>query len=289
MRADEQNHQDRKLQSIIERFSRLIEKRYDCFLKWQWNDKQNSTLMEGDDLDHPWTIPLSHSVQKDSLHHWNGNQRFGCVQLYPRHSLSPLQLKEIKELITAIINPTLHLWDQMALLQQEESHLYLNTEKEKSNTSNVISIRSKSSSQFNKSHVNPTDTLPPPSPLPSCLIQASTTVEIHQIALRLHESTQKSYFIHFADLKIDFDKQYPYPLSSLLPLSFLTIFVPEIVQLTPNEEYLLLEWVNHRKNEPHEFQLIVGTIFPYEQILNTSSACRKSLLNLLTIYTIGVN
>jgi hypothetical protein len=68
-----------------------------------------------------------------------------------------------------------------------------------------------------------------------CLIESSNLSDIHKMAVELHEHSQRYAFMHYSDL----DKETRLNLSELISLGSISLFIPNILLLSKEEQEVL--------------------------------------------------
>jgi hypothetical protein len=108
-----------------------------------------------------------------------------------------------------------------------------------------------------------------------CLIEANYLSEIHKMAFELHTHSQRYAFVDYRDL----DASKRVVRDELCSMGLITIYVPDILELSVNEQQALYEMM---KTEISERPLLmVGTIIPYAE-LRQVEALEKGFLTALS-------
>jgi hypothetical protein len=108
-----------------------------------------------------------------------------------------------------------------------------------------------------------------------CLIEGAFVSEIHKLALELHGQSHRYVFMEYRDLSQEAREN----VDELLSLGGISLFVPNILDLDPRAQSVLLELTSH--NTLHRPLLMVGSTLPYAD-LRGEAGVNPDLLALLS-------
>jgi hypothetical protein len=194
-----------------------------------------------------------------------------AIGLWGLRSQKPLedrQVSEVLEMFHAILGALRSLEEQrqdLESLQREMEKTYSGL------PSNVIPMRRRESPQGHAA--GPRWTI-----RRDCLVEAKSIGEAHKMATELHAHSFRYAFLEFRDL----DSKQRQWIPDLLGLGCLTIFVPDLLQLSLHEQKVLLELTGfNSENRP---LLMVGTTLPYAELRSTPGVHLDFLAEISRVY-----
>lgn len=95
-----------------------------------------------------------------------------------------------------------------------------------------------------------------------CLIEGADPLEIHKMASELHDQSSRYAFVNYQDL----DKNERLMPSELLELGAITLFVPNVLELSRSEQQVL-KYIASLATEERPL-MMVGSLLPYAELLS---------------------
>ena len=197
----------------------------------------------------------------------------GLTGVRSNRALSEQERVEIANTFQSIIGGILSMRERLAVLRQIESHqaqqLAQNVPQ-----SNVVPLRRPQNSRNNSGHIFfPKDNrwilkL-------DCLIESPSHTEIAKMARELHDHSHRLAFVEFRDL----DSSARTNSFGFTGLGSVTVFVPDIFQLTHEEQVCLTEAI--RQDASQRPLIMVGTHMPFA-LLKLESEIQSEFLQLIS-------
>lgn len=196
----------------------------------------------------------------------------GAVELHPTQHLLPQNVRKVHEVVQIIIEAALENGDSLYSLKFLETQLQTSYSEPKSNLIRM--------DRFRRAQSLPTKQLP--SPIKSafnipCLIHCANQLDILRMSIEVHSLSKRYAFVQFSEI----DSCARLSASALHQMGPLTIFIPNICQLTQGEQQALIEFFNSYRSHQSP-QVIAGTLIPQLE-LKRSQLVNEELLQRIAV------
>lgn len=275
--------------SFCSRLAQFIHHHYNCSLKFiNFNDASPSTELLQSLMYKNQPIQLNQNVY---LPLYQEELLMGAVEVTPQAPpLTALQISRLQQILPTLVEATLESLENLENLDKLEKTIYLGSQNELS-ANNIIPLesyrRKRSLPPLPNSFLSPRPKVAFTIP---CLIEARCSKDILRMALELHDLSHRLAFVSLDALfvsttdaptsKITSSSAYSTELHSLENIS---VFIPEISNLDPSQQELLLHFFEQTRTKSSP-QIISGTTQSYAELLKTPQINSKLLSHLRVAY-----
>lgn len=199
----------------------------------------------------------------------------GTAEIKSEKVVSHSEAQKLSDMIDLLFGPTIDNIERLKFAQRLEDNM-LNQKP----ANNVISLNKKRMEKFNiEPTVDPVHTKKRPQLYAPILIQGQNDYDISRLALEIHYSLDRMAFLHYGDLDLATRIQ----VSELKSLGSISLFVPNIMELSRTEKSTLIDMCAEtgRKDIP---LIIAGTTSTYQVLLAKMGYTRELTQSLSETY-----